>query len=61
MPTRFGATDNPICPKCSNRMCLTRRTPHPILGYDFELETFMCTVCENEIQRSADRLGEVAS
>ena len=60
MPTRFGATDNPVCPKCKNRMRLTRRTPHPVHGYDFELQTFTCRVCRHEIERDADRLGEVA-
>ena len=61
MPTRFGATDNPICPKCRNLMRLTRRSPHPIRGYVFELQTFTCRVCQFEIQRDADCLGKVAS
>ncbi len=58
MPTRFGATDTPTCPECKNRMCLTRRTPHPKYGYDFEPQTFTRRVCQNEIERNADRLGE---
>ncbi len=61
MPTRFGATDSPICPECKNRMCLTRRAPHPTHGYDFELQTFTCRVCRHEIEREADQLGEVKS
>ena len=61
MPNRFGATDNPICPKCKNPMSLTRRGPHRVRGYAFELQTFTCSVCRHEIQRDADRLGEVAS
>jgi transposase-like protein len=61
MPTRFGATDHPICPKCKNLMRLTRRGPHPFRGYDFELQRFTCRGCQHEIERDADRLGEVAS
>lgn len=61
MPTRFGATDTLTCPQCKGRMCLTRRSPHPIRGYAFELQTFSCTACSYEIQRTADRSGEVAA
>lgn len=60
MPTRFGATDNPVCPDCKNRMRLTRRSPHPSRGDDFERQTFVCRVCEHEIERDANVLGEVA-
>jgi hypothetical protein len=59
MPTRFGVTDTPPCPECKNLMRLTRRTPHPVHGYDFELQTFTCRVCQHEVERTADRLGEV--
>jgi hypothetical protein len=59
MPKRFGATDNPICPMCKNRMGLTRRTPHRVRGHDFESQIFTCRVCRHEIERDADR--EVAS
>jgi hypothetical protein len=59
MPPLFGATDTPICPECKNLMRLTRRTPHPKLGYDFELQTFACRVCQHEVVRNADRQGEV--
>jgi hypothetical protein len=61
MPTRFGATDTPSCPECKNIMCLTRRTPHPIRGHAFELQTFTCWVCKHEIERVADIGGEVAA
>ena len=61
MPTRFGAQDTPICPECKNIMRLTRRTPHPKYGYDFELQTFTCRACKHEIERNADRFGEIAS
>ena len=61
MPTRFGATDTPTCPECKNIMRLTRRTPHPMRGYAFELQTFTCRVCKHEIERVADIGGEVAA
>lgn len=59
MPRRFGAMDTPACPNCKNPMRLTRRTPHPQYGYDFELQTFTCGVCKHQIERNADLLGEV--
>jgi hypothetical protein len=33
--------------------------PHPKDGYDFELHKFTSRVCQHEIERNADRLGEV--
>jgi hypothetical protein len=60
MPVSFGKDDNPVCPECKNRMRLSRRMPHPKFGYDFELQTFTCRVCQHEMERSADCLGEVA-
>jgi hypothetical protein len=60
MPNRFGATDHRICPKCKNSMRVTRRMPHPARGYAFELQTLSCRVCHYEIERDADRFGEVA-
>jgi hypothetical protein len=56
---RFGANDHPICAECKNLMRLTRRVPHPIHGIDFEQQTFECRSCRYEIERSADRLGEI--
>ena len=41
MLTRFGAADTPTCPECKNLMRLTRRTPHPKYGRDFELQTLL--------------------
>jgi hypothetical protein len=61
MPNRFGAADTPTCPECKNLMRLTRRSPHPTRGYDFELQTFTCRVCQHEMERTADRAGEVAA
>jgi transposase-like protein len=59
MLARFGATDTPTCPYCKNPMRLTKRKPHPKHGYEFELQTFTCGVCQHEIERDADILGEV--
>jgi hypothetical protein len=59
MRIRFGATDIPECPKCRNHMLLTRRVPHPIYGVEFERQTFKCRSCSHEVERNADRLGEI--
>lgn len=61
MPIRFGATDTPKCPECQGVMRLSRRVPHPIRGYDFELQDFTCRICQHETQRDADVGGEVAA
>jgi uncharacterized protein YlaI len=58
MPVSFGIADTRVCPECKNRMHLTRRKPHPMLGNAFELQTFTCSTCEHEIERGVDRLGE---
>lgn len=58
---RFGVADTPPCPECKGLMRVTRRTPHPALGYDFERQTFTCVDCKREIERDADRQGEIAS
>jgi uncharacterized protein YbaR (Trm112 family) len=55
----LGATDTPACPKCKNAMSLTRRSPHPEYGCEFELQTFTCRVCRHEIKRNAGILGEI--
>ena len=46
-------------PSC-NIMRLSRRAPHPIRGYDYELQTFTCRICQHQIERAADIGGEVA-
>jgi hypothetical protein len=59
MPNGFGQTDTPTCPQCKNCMHLTRRTPYQQYGHDFERQTFTCRVCHHEVERNADRQGEV--
>ncbi|MES2195839.1 MAG: hypothetical protein V4517_15590 [Pseudomonadota bacterium] len=61
MSIRFGASDTPTCPECKNIMRVSRRAPHPILGYDYELQTFTCRKCQHQIKREADIGGEVAA
>jgi hypothetical protein len=58
-PVRFGANDHPTCSECNDLMRLTRRTPHPIHGIEFERQTFECRSCGHEVERNADRLGEI--
>ena len=57
MQIRFGAHDGPICPTCNRQMIVNRRTPHPLYGSTYELQTFECRTCPYEIERSADRAG----
>jgi hypothetical protein len=38
-------------------MYATRRTPHPLHGLIYELQTFKCSICGDEIKRSADQSG----
>jgi hypothetical protein len=59
MRIRFGAADIPECPKFRNRMFVTRRVPHPSYGVEFEQQTFKCRSCSHEMERDADRAGEI--
>ena len=38
-------------------MYVIRRTPHPLYGNTYELQTFKCRTCGDEIERSADQSG----
>jgi hypothetical protein len=53
----FGAHDGPICPACNRQINVTRRTPHPLFGYSYELQTFECWACRYKIEQSADWVG----
>jgi hypothetical protein len=57
MQIRFGAHDGPLCPACNWKMRVSRRTPHPLYGHTYELQTFECWTCRSEIERSADKSG----
>ena len=56
----FGSNDHPACPKCGQRMYISRRTPHP-LAPEHEVQTLTCDACEVELIRSVDRDGRAAS
>jgi hypothetical protein len=36
---------------------VTRRSPHPLFGSAYELQTFECQICGGEIKRSSDGSG----
>jgi C4-type Zn-finger protein len=57
MQIEFGANDGPTCPTCTWKMNVTRRTPHPLYGYEYELQAFECRTCGYETERSADGSG----
>ena len=52
----WGAEDTPLCPKCGQRMFVTRRAPHP-QHENYERQTLLC-ICGEEVQRSADAKGD---
>jgi hypothetical protein len=56
-PRHFGVENVPICEACKRSMRLTRRAPHPLYGYDYELQSFECRTCGRETHRSADGAG----
>lgn len=53
----FGADDHPACPACGKPMSLSRRSPHPEYGSDYEIQTFSCSACGHEETRSSDKAG----
>jgi ribosomal protein L37E len=55
----FGADDKVGCNRCGGQSYISRRTPHPVLGRGFELQTFTCRECGHEQTRSADQAGDV--
>jgi hypothetical protein len=57
MQIRFGSHQVPTCPACKRIMNVIRRTPHPIYGDTYELQTFECRTCKFETERSADSSG----
>jgi hypothetical protein len=53
--TSFGAADRPPCSHCGHRTGINRREPHPILGLEYELQTFVCSCCARTYSRTAER------
>jgi len=47
----------PVCTMCKRPMNVTRRSPHPLYGNAYELQTFECRTCKREIERCADGNG----
>jgi hypothetical protein len=56
-PRHFGVDSPPRCVTCRQVMRLTRRAPHPLYGLEYELQSFGCRKCSQEIHRSADGAG----
>jgi hypothetical protein len=53
----FGIINRPVCTVCRRHMNVTRRSPHPLYGSAYELQTFECETCGREIKRSSDVSG----
>jgi hypothetical protein len=58
-PRHFGVDFPPRCETCRQVMRLTRRAPHPLYGLEYELQSFACRKCSQEIHRSADGAGHL--
>lgn len=56
----FGADDHPVCPRCANRMGLTRRGPNS-LDPSQERQIFSCRECDYEAARVVDVGGRAAA
>jgi hypothetical protein len=53
----FGMSNKPVCTVCKCTMNVARRSPHPLHGNAYELQTFECQTCGGEIKRSSDASG----
>jgi hypothetical protein len=54
----FGMSTRPVCMICKGQtMNVSRRSPHPLFGNAYELQTFECAICGGEIKRSSDVTG----
>jgi hypothetical protein len=52
-PNKYGINDRLPCPNCKMTMLLGQRTLHSTLT-GFEVQTFNCKKCGNEIKRIVD-------
>jgi hypothetical protein len=43
---------------CGGEMSLTRRSPHPDYGVEYEAQTFTCSTCLYELERTINSAGE---
>jgi hypothetical protein len=58
--TRFWCGRQTNLPTLRRPMHLIRRGPHSDFGVSYERQTFLCTKCNVEIERSADKQGQPA-
>jgi C4-type Zn-finger protein len=56
--SRYGVDDHLDCAMCGKPFHLTRRIQHPCHGEDYELQTFSCTACGYQMNRSVDEAGK---
>lgn len=56
-PETFGARDRLTCEQCGGDTIVTRRSPHPEFGGDYEIQIFRCLQCGGEKSRSVDVAG----
>ena len=59
-PRAYGATDRIQCQKCPGKMIVSRRSPHPTLGDDYEIQVLSCLLCDYEVTRAVDEHGHEA-
>ncbi|MBS0533532.1 MAG: hypothetical protein JSR72_05710 [Proteobacteria bacterium] len=56
-PASYGASDRLLCQQCGGDRILTRRSPHPDFGGNYEIQIFRCVQCGDETTRSVDDTG----
>jgi hypothetical protein len=54
----FGARDKPPCANCGSRTFLTRRSPAAENALEYERQTFTCSVCGRQFERTVDAAGK---
>jgi len=52
-PNKYGINDRLPCPNCKMTMLLGHRTLHSTLT-GFEVQSFTCKKCGNEVERTVD-------
>jgi hypothetical protein len=55
----FGTDDRLPCATCGQDAYLSARSPHPELGENYELQTFVCRSCKASTRRSVDIDGQL--
>jgi DNA-directed RNA polymerase subunit RPC12/RpoP len=54
----FGAQDKPPCANCGSRTFLTRRSPAAEDALEYEQQTFTCSACGRQFERTVDAAGK---